>query len=162
MGRTVKRNLWTGWGSVDIWLPLLGRQVCSLTGAGGAPVRRYWGCWLGSGEFGRSASVSHARSSCARRKICSVDFGCDGAGDCADDEPFCRAADTLAQGASTGEFQGIVSFPAEGLGLALFVGQVGGGCSEACLAGFAVDGEVVEGFQIFGWDGCSAGGRRVW
>jgi len=74
----------------------------------------------------------------------SVGFGSDGAGDGSDDEPFHGASEVLAQGTSTGELQGGVPFPAEGLGLGLFVGQVGGGGGETGLAGLAVDGEVVE------------------
>src|SRR5579859_34728 len=104
--------------------------------------------------WGKKFGLSESR--CA-----SMRFGCDGAGDGSDDEPLHGAAEALAQGTSAGEFQGGVSFPAEGLGLRLFVGEVGGGGGKASLAGFAVHGEVIERLEVFVWDGGGGGCWRV-
>ena len=79
-------------------------------------------------------------------------FGGDGngAGGSADEEPLSGAGDATDEAAATRDAQGVVAFAGEGGGFLAFVGEVGLGSGELGLAGFAVDGEVVEGFQIFG------------
>jgi hypothetical protein len=57
---------------------------------------------------------------------------------------FAARAILRKDGTSFGGAHGIIPFPAEGLGLQLFVGYVGLGGSQFRLAGFAVRGEVVE------------------
>jgi hypothetical protein len=65
--------------------------------------------------------------------------------------------------AAAGDAQGVVAFTGEGGGLLAFVGEVGLGSGELRLAGFAVDGEVVERFQVFSGDYSVGFGRwRIW
>ena len=62
----------------------------------------------------------------------------------ANKEPFCGAADATPRGAAASDEQGIIAFAGERSGFLAFVVEVGLGSSELCLAGFAVDREVVE------------------
>src|SRR2546429_877368 len=82
-----------------------------------------------------SARLDVERLACSRK---------DSAGRYADYEPFSGAAHAAPGATAFGEAQGGVAFPAEGLGLGLFVGEVGGGGGQARLAGLAVHGEVVK------------------
>lgn len=79
-------------------------------------------------------------------------FGGEGAGSGADEEPFGGAADAAPGGAAFGNAHGIVAFFGEGGGLFLFVGEIALDGGELGLAGFAVDGEVVERLQVFSGD----------
>jgi hypothetical protein len=90
-------------------------------------------------------------------------FGGDGAGGGADEEPLCGARDAAQDAAAAGDAQGVVAFAGECNGLLVLVGEVGLGSSEPGLAGFAIDGEVVERFQVFGGnDGVGFWRGRTW
>jgi hypothetical protein len=84
------------------------------------------------------------------KTVSTSGFGSKGAGGGADEEPFGGAADAAPGGAAFGDAQGVVAFFGEGGGLFLFVGEIALSGGEFGLAGFAVDGEIVEWFQVFG------------
>src|SRR5579883_3441212 len=86
-------------------------------------------------------------------------FGGEGASAGSDDEPLGGAGDAAQETATFGGLQRGVAFASQGCGLQLLVGQIGLGGSELCPASLAIEGEVIEGFQILrGQDGFM--GRR--
>src|SRR6266851_4426274 len=81
----------------------------------------------------------------------------------ADEKPFGGAGDTAPRAAASSDAQGVVALVGECSGFLALVGEVALGGGEFCLAGFAVDGEIVERFQVFGGnDGVGLGRWRVW
>src|SRR5260370_28917515 len=82
-------------------------------------------------------------------------LGGDGTGGGSDQEPFGGTADAAPGAATARDAQSIIAFVRESGGLLALVGEVALGGGELRLAGFAVDGEVVERFQILG------GGDRI-
>src|SRR5260370_1024629 len=76
-------------------------------------------------------------------------LGSDSAGCGADEEPFGGAADAAPHAAAASNAQCVVAFARKSGGFVAFISEVALGCSEFGLAGFAVDGEVVERLQIF-------------
>lgn len=58
----------------------------------------------------------------------------DRSSDCANDKPLSRRANSLTRGTAVSELPRGVPFPAEGLGLGFFVGEVGCGGSQPRLA----------------------------
>src|SRR5260370_1325431 len=76
----------------------------------------------------------------------------------ANEEPLGGAADAAPGAAASSDAQGVVAFAGERGGFLAFVAEVALGCGELRLASFAVDGEVVERFQVFGGND----GVRFW
>ena len=70
--------------------------------------------------------------------------GGQGAGGGADEEPLGGSGEALEGAATFGDADGSVAFAGQGGCLCFFVGQVGLGGGQFGLAGFAVQGEVVE------------------
>ena len=73
-------------------------------------------------------------------------FGGYGAGGGADEEPLGGAANAAPRAAAARDTQSVVAFARERGGFATFIGEISLGRGEFCLAGFAVDGEVVQRF----------------
>src|SRR5713226_10636982 len=93
--------------------------------------------------------------------MCGLAGYCAGGG--ADEKPFGGAGDASPGAAASSDAQGVVAFARESGGFLALVGEIALGGDEFCLAGFAVDGEVVERLQIFGGnDGIGLGRWRVW
>ena len=113
---------------------------------------RPFGTWLGSARRyvgGRHQSDSvrglYPRNCAGIVKTVSTSgLGGNSAGGGADEEPFGGAADASPSGATFGDAHGVVAFVGKCGGLFALVGEVVLRGSELGLAGFAVDGEVVE------------------
>src|SRR5467141_3327753 len=90
-------------------------------------------------------------------------LGGDGAGGCADQEPLGGAGDTAPSAAAASDAQGVVAFVGERGGFVALIGEVALRSGELGLAGFAVDGEVVERLEVLGGnDGVGLGRGGVW
>src|SRR5260370_30991224 len=90
-------------------------------------------------------------------------LGSQSAGCGADEEPLGGAADAGPGAAGASDTQSIVAFARKSGGFVAFISEVALGCSELGLAGFAVNGEVVERLEVFGGDDRFGLGRRgVW
>jgi hypothetical protein len=103
--------------------------------------------------------------SCAEnvKSVSMSGFGGNGAGCRADEEPLGGAANTAPYAAASSDAQSVVAFARKSGGFVAFISEVALGRCELGLAGFAVNGEVVEGLQIFSRnDGIGFWRWRVW
>src|SRR5260370_8913227 len=81
----------------------------------------------------------------------------------ADKEPLGGAANAAPGAAAASDAQSVVAFVGERDGFVAFVGEVALGGGELRLAGFAIDGEIVEWLQVFGGnDGIGLGRPGGW
>jgi hypothetical protein len=69
------------------------------------------------------------------KTVSMSDFGGNGAGGSADEEPFGGAADAAPGAATAGDAQRVIAFASERGGFLAFVGEVALGCAELGLAG---------------------------
>src|SRR5579883_255749 len=113
-------------------------------------------------RWARRRCASRAASSPKLRTLAGRSvggFGGEGACGGSDDEPLGGAGDAAQETATFGGLQGGVAFASQGCGLQFLIGQVGLRGGEPGLASLAIEGEVVEWFQILrGQDGFM--GRR--
>ena len=73
-------------------------------------------------------------------------FGGDGTCGGADEEPLGGAANAAPRAATARDPQSVVAFAGECCGFATFIGEISLGRGKFCLAGFAVESEIIERF----------------